>query len=483
MKEKRRGRQTPTVWFTLPYDKDLSKGPEAVELYNKTGRTAQEWQANLLEIMLAQNDDGLWIHSRYGYSVPRQNGKNEVVAIRELWGVTHGESILHTAHRTTTSRAAWERLIMLLEAVGITEKRAADPIGYRSGKSKGQEFIFLDPEVGGGRIQFRTRTTTGGLGETFDLLVIDEAQEYQDDQESALKYTIVSSDNPQTILLGTPPTPYSSGTQFPDFRKKVLCGEKKHAGWAEWSIEEETDMENRDAWYETNPSLGYKLSERAIEDEIGGDKVDFNIQRLGLWIRYNQKSIISKKEWQDLCLETMPKLRGCLSIGVKFNRDGSTAALSIAVMTEDDRIFTECIDCKSMRDGIDWIVAFLKATEGNYNKVIVDGANGKELIAEKLKDASLKKAIFPTVSEYIEANAKFEQLIFKKKLQHMTQPGVENIVTNCEKRAVGSGGGFGYRSIKIGADIAIMESIILATWGIQKFDNAPGTKKIQQARF
>lgn len=225
MAEKRRGRQTPTVGFTLPYT--ASKGAEAIKLYNMTGRTAQEWQELLLEDMLAVNDDGLWVHTRFGYSVPRQNGKNEVVAIRELYGLTQGERILHTAHRTSTSRSAWERLIFLLESIGITEKSAANPDGYTSGKSKGQEFIFLSEADGGGRIQFRTRTTTGGLGETFDLLVIDEAQEYQDDQESALKYTIVSSDNPQTIFLGTPPTPYSSGTIFPKIRQKTLCGEMK----------------------------------------------------------------------------------------------------------------------------------------------------------------------------------------------------------------------------------------------------------------
>ncbi|NLY87361.1 MAG: hypothetical protein GX083_02280 [Clostridiales bacterium] len=35
-------------------------------------------------------------------------------------------------------------------------------------------------------LEFRTRSSKGGLGEGFDLLVIDEAQEYTDDQESAI---------------------------------------------------------------------------------------------------------------------------------------------------------------------------------------------------------------------------------------------------------------------------------------------------------
>ena len=476
MSEKRRGRQEPTTGFTLPYTD--TRGNEAVELYNKTGRTAQDWQANLLYDILAINDDGLWVHSRYGYSVPRQNGKNEVIAIREMYGLTKGERILHTAHRTATSRAAWERLILLLEAIGIKEIKGDIKEGYRSGKSKGQEFIYLSESYGGGRISFRTRTTTGGLGETFDLLVIDEAQEYQDDQESALKYTIVSSDNPQTLYLGTPPTVYSSGTIFPNFRMKVLCGEIKNAGWAEWSVEEESDVNNVDLWYETNPSLGYKLTERAIEDEIGPDVVDFNIQRLGLWIKYNQKSVISKSEWEKLQLDKVPQMVGYLSVGIKFNKDGSTVSLSVAVNTTDDNIFVETIGCKSMREGVDWIVAFLLKLNGNYSKVVIDGANGKELLEKAMKDVKLKDYIFPTTSEYIEANTLFEQNIFKSRLKHMRQPGVDDIVTNCEKRAIGSAGGFGYKSIKIGADISILDSMISACWGAEKYKEPKKKQRI-----
>ena len=52
-----------------------------------------------------------------------------------------------------------------------------------------------------------------------------------------------------------------------------------------------TDPRNKDAWYETNPSLGYHLKERAILDEIGEDDLDFNIQRLGFWTKQNLKYI------------------------------------------------------------------------------------------------------------------------------------------------------------------------------------------------
>lgn len=467
MDEKRIGRQEPTVGYTLPYTK--SDGEKAIEIYEKTGRIAFDWQKGLIEDMLALNDDDLWVHTSFGYSVPRQNGKNEVVAMRELYGLMNGERILHTAHRTSTSRSAWERLTGLLDALGIGEKCADNPQGYTSGKSKGQEYVFLPDDWGGGRIQFRTRTTTGGLGETYSTLIIDEAQEYQDDQASALKYTIVSADNPQTIYLGTPPTPVSSGTRFPDYRKKTLCGERKNSGWAEWSVSELTEPNNIDAWYETNPSLGLKLTERAIDDEIEDDPTDFNIQRLGLWISYNQKSVISKREWRDLLVDTLPTFTGQLGIGIKFNKDGSSVALSVAVKTTDAHIFAETIACHSMRDGLDWVISFLMPLKGQYCKVIADGANGYELLTKAMKDAGLKPPIAPKVKEYIDANSKFEQMVFQKELIHMDQQGVERVVTNCEKRPIGSAGGFGYKSISLDADIAILDSMILAVYCVNEY--------------
>lgn len=456
MEEKRKGRKEPTVGYTLPYE--MSEGQEAIRIYEMSGREAFDWQKGILEDMLAYNDDNLWTHSTFGYSVPRQNGKNEVVTMREMYGLAKGERILHTAHRTSTSHTAWERLLTLLEKANIEVTS--------SFKAFGKEHIYT---ASGGRIEFRTRTSSGGLGETFDCLIIDEAQEYQDDQASALKYTIVSSDNPQTIYLGTPPTPVSSGTVFVKLRKKILCGERKNSGWAEWSVEEMTDVNDIDAWYETNPSLGYTLTERAIENEIEDDPTDFNIQRLGLWLSYNQKSAISKAEWESLCLERLPKLVGALSVGIKFNKDGSSASLAIACKTDDNRIFTEVIGCKSMRDGVDWLVSFLLSLNGNYNRVFVDGANGTELFNTELKKAHLKPASAVTVREYIDANARFEQMIYKKTICHMEQPAVTQIVSNCEKRAIGSSGGFGYKSIKSSADVSILDALILACYGSETY--------------
>lgn len=343
----RLGNPRPTRSVILPYKE--SKFQEAIDLYEKSGRKAQQWQIDMMKDIMAVNEDGLWTHTKFGYSLPRRNGKNELVVMRELWALKNGEEVMHTAHRISASHSAWEKLCYMLDKAGVE---------YKSIRAKGQELIELEE---GGRVQFRTRTSNGGLGEGMDLMIIDEAQEYTDDQESSLKYVVTSSQNPQTILLGTPPTAVSAGTVFPKFRKAVLNGDKPDNGWAEWGVDEQTDVHDVEAWYLTNPSLGSIFTERSIRDEIGPDTDDFNIQRLGLWISYNQKSAITTEEWGRLAVKRLPKLTSKLYVGIKYGNDGANVAMSIAVKSTKNRVFIEAIDCRSVRVGNQWILNFLKS--------------------------------------------------------------------------------------------------------------------------
>lgn len=447
--ETRKGNQSPTVSVILPYTKTL--GQEAVEIYNATERSALEWQTSLLFDIMAVDEDGLWVHQKFGYAVPRRNGKSEDVLMRCLWGLSKNEKILYTAHRASTAHAVWERMERLCKTASIDIDSSI--------RGFGRERLHVED---GGLIEFRTRTATGALGEGFDLLVIDEAQEYTPEQETALKYVVTDSGNPQTIMLGTPPTAISAGTVFPKYRDRVLKGDSFESGWAEWSINKQSDPLDTDLWYETNPSLGYILKERTIRSEIGDDEVDFNIQRLGLWLKYNQKSAISKTEWKALQVEELPKLTGKLFIGVKFGHDGANVSMSIAVKTKDSKIFVEAIDCVPIRSGIEWIVDFID--KANVGKVVVDGANGSQILADAMKQAKQRKPVIPKVAEIVTANALFEQGIASGKLVHMDQPAVEQVVGNCEKRRIGSKGGFGYQSQLEGADISILDSMILAFW-------------------
>ena len=68
MSDSRIGQQTPTNSYIIPYKKTL--GSEAIELYNNTTRNAMEWQEIQMMDIMAVDDEGQWLHMKYGYSIP-----------------------------------------------------------------------------------------------------------------------------------------------------------------------------------------------------------------------------------------------------------------------------------------------------------------------------------------------------------------------------------------------------------------------------
>lgn len=339
----------------------------------------------MLEDIMAVNDDGTFRHMKFGWSIPRRNGKSEILIMRAIWGVTHGRRVLYTAHRTTTSSNAWSKCCDRLSEAGYKEGE-----DYKTTKKYGLETIEWLKDNSTAVINFRTRSSKGGLGEGYDDLILDEAQEYTSDQESALKYVVTDSQNPQTLMCGTPPTAVSSGTVFLNYRKNTLNGKNEDAGWAEWSVPTLTDAHDPELWYETNPSLGYILSERTIKDELGGDddKVDDNIQRLGLWLTYSQKSAISRREWEEYKVDK-PELKTPVRLfyGVKYAKVTANVSLSVAVKLPDSRIFVEAIDCRPVRDGNAWIIDYLRGAHAA--KVVIDGAGNQDILASDMKDAGI----------------------------------------------------------------------------------------------
>lgn len=463
--EKRIGRQEPTVWSTLPYTH--TEGQGVIDSYEATGQSVMEWQKKQVNAILAVDDEGKYIHRRYGLSIPRRNGKTEVFLMREIYALRKGEKVLHTAHQTATSNDASQRLAEALTRMGYEEviKKRKDEIydhhfTYR--KQFGLEVITLLCE-GEGQVSFRTRTSRGGLGQKCDILIIDEAQEYLVEQENTLKFLVSDSKNRQILMCGTPPTAISQGTVFKNFRNAVLNGKPKYDGWAEWSVPTKVDVHNPDYWYECNPSLGIVFDEDAVELEIGSDDLDFNIQRLGLWIDYNLSSAITEADWQKTEIKKLPKLKGKTYVGIKYGVNGINVALTVACKTDDDHIFISAYDSRNIREGNAWIISYLQTIK-SLDRVVVDGRGNDEILAKEMKIANLRKPITPANSDFMLANSQFEQAVFNDGLYHMAQPTLDIAVTNCEKKKYGNRGAFIYVPNVETIDITIMESAVLAHW-------------------
>ena len=58
----------------------------------------------------------------------------------------------------------------------------------------------------------------------------------------------------------------------------------------------------------------------------------------------------------------------------------------------------------------------------------------------------------------------FEQGIYGDIIRHSGQPSLVQIVGNCDHRAIGTDGGYGYKAQIDGMDVTLMESVAIAYW-------------------
>ena len=137
-------------------------------------------------------------------------------------------------------------------------------------------------------------------------------------------------------------------------------------------------------------------------------------------------------------------------------------AVAVAVRTEGDKIFSEVIGCKPIREGVLWIINFIR--HADVNKVAVDGKNGVSVLVDTMKEMKMKRPEIATVPQVIKANSMFDMAMEHGNFIHMKQSSVTQVVTNCERRKIGANGGLGYSSSLDGADIALLDSMILAYW-------------------
>jgi len=444
-----------------------SERDAAVELAAAVGFEADEWQASVLESWLGRGADGRWAHNRCGLSVPRQNGKNGVVLMRELYGmVMLGERIVHTAHQVKTAREHWMNVSPLFDPK--SDRRvpwlASRVRVFR--EANGQEMIELK---GGGRIQMIARSGSSGLGFTNDLLVLDEAQELTFEQIRALNPTVTAgpAGNSQQIMLGTPPTPGVAAEVFKKWRSEALSGGAGRLCWHEWSVEEAGDVADRSRWYATNPALGIRIAEDAVEAELATmDAASFASDRLGLWQEHaGVEHVLTEAEWNG-CLTKDPPREGTFAYGVKFAPDGSTVSLAVCVRPDgaDGRPpHVECVAMHPQKDGIGWLVRWLWARRHKACAVALDGRVGAGDLAARLMREGLPPDMvwLSGARDVVDAAAMTVAAVREGRLTHFGQPLLTESACFTKRRRIGTDGGFGWASTDT-AEASPMEAAALA---------------------
>ena len=450
----------------------LSEGEDAAFLSQSYGLSPDEWQSLVVDDVLAVRADGRWVSSRCGLSVPRQNGKNGVLEIVELYKmVVLGRRILHTAHEVKTSRKAFLRLCAFFENRQSPELAA---MVKEIRRTNGQEAIVLhekecdrQPRCGceGASCEFIARSKGSGRGFTVDDLVMDEAQELDDFAYAALLPTISAapSGNPQQIICGTPPGPRDSGEVFTRLRKDALSGRSQRTLWLEWSFDPDADTADRSQWAQANPALGVRLGVQVVEDEYAAmDDATFLRERGGAWAVDGTRKVVPDHVWAGLS-DPASQPADRLAMAIDMAPEGASACIGVAGKRADDRWHVELIE---QREGSMWVVerAASVALRHGFGAVVVDGASPAMALVEPLRAKGLTVTV-TGARDMGQACGSFYRLLMEDGLRHVGQPQLAMSMSVARKRAIGSEGMWGWGRAVSGADISPTVVVTLALWG------------------
>lgn len=470
-----KGKQEPTYRWCGKYAR--TEGVYATAMAKAYGMAPLPWQSAVLGDWLALDEYGGLLNSSCLLEVPRQCGKTGVADPRETWGlVKRGEWILHTAHEYQTARKAFDRLRKKFGECRndpIAKFPELNRLVAKYTTSANQMVLDL---TNGAHIEFRTRggNEDAGRGGTFDLVVIDEAQNYTDEQDAALSplNSAAPKGSPQTIYMGTVPDPRKphKGEKFASVRRDMR--ENRYGGDClhEWTAAEIGDKFNKARWYEFNPSLGYFLLEKAIEKDARRMSPDtFAREHLGWW----PKSVISASpidegDW-EACAANRDELPspddGVVCYAVKFAPDGSTGALAACVNPDEGMPYVQLVALRSMGGGVGWFTEWLVPREDNAAVIVVDGSSYSAALVAELGNAGFApdQIITPTSGDVAKACSMFVNAVESREMRHGGQEVLDESATKCRRRKIGSGGGYGFEATE-SAEATPVEACALAFW-------------------
>jgi hypothetical protein len=454
-----------------PKGADLgSDAEDAIFLASSYGLIPDDWQEDALDDWLIRGRRG-WLSKTCGIAVSRQNGKNGIIEIRELYGmVVLGEKFLHTAHEVKTARKAFKRLKYFF-GEQVNDPNAKFPelnalvVEIRS--TNGQEAIVLS---NGGSVEFVARSKGSGRGFTVDVLVCDEAQDLTDEELEALLPTISAAPlrNPQIIFAGTPPNPEKNqtGEVFTRVRTDADNGLDPHLAFTDYGVPDgpldKIAFDDLDILRGCNPALvtGRLQLEVCRTERRRMSAAGYARERLGWWGNLTGAES-TEGVFHGWTIQARPGIAipSVQAIGLAVSFDRKWGSIGSAGFTDDGQTYLAAV----RRDpGTAWLVTEAARIQDAHGctVAIAESGPGSNLIPQ-LEEAGVILTIVGTDDSY-DAAADLADGIATKTHVHGSYPELDAAVKVTMKRA--SGDRWTLERRRAVDDISMAEAAMVAAW-------------------
>lgn len=417
-----------------------------------------EWQDTALEAAMGERAGGKWASKYVGLSVPRQNGKSQLIVARALAGVLlFGEkTIIISAHETDTAREVWKRLIDVIEDNPTLEARVTGRMDAIN-----REFVSFGRGKDKQTIKLKARRVSGARGFSCDCLLLDEAQILGKRAWGSINPTVSARPNPQIWLFGTPPTPEDDAHAFARVRASSLKHSARHT-WLEWSAAPGDDFSDPETWAKANPSFGVRISQEACEDDRAAmDDDQFALERLGIWNFEEADHEPALPGWADLV--AAGQIVGPVAFGVDVSPDRRHAAVAVAGVTAEGRMQVEIV---ASGVGLTWVPGVLTelVLANDPVALVIDRASAAAAFETTLQAEGIEPTMTST-AELGQACGGFYDDTESGLLAHLDDPALNAAVAAADTRKLGDAWAWNRRGK---AQITPLVAATLARYGFVK---------------
>lgn len=461
------------------------------------------WQRWLLIHALELRPDGRFRFRTVLVLVARQQGKTTLVELKNLWKmfVLQVPLVIGTAQNLDISEESWDKAVEIAE--GIPDLAAEIT---HVDKTNGKKALKL---ASGSRWKIAAASRKGGRGLSGDDVNLDELREHHNwDSWGAVTKTTMARANAQvwaysnagddkSVVLNDLQAKGRAVTEaLIDLMAKMTVAEAEEIarqaadqgidttlGLFEWSAPDDIKctcaqdsghasdcrLQDRQAWAQANPSLGYTVTEQALASALATDPAPiFRTECLCQRVETLEEEwqVVSKAAWLA-ALNADSKADGRPAIGVYVPPDRSYTAIGLAAAAAVGGRHVEVSgdgEVLDYRPGVRWVVSRLKELEKHEPSVLViddkalaDEAEKAGLVVHRANAADVVtgcQLFYDGVCGPDES---------ARDVRHIGQPELTDAVRGAVKRDIGGSWAWARRDLAV--DVATLAAVSLALFG------------------
>ena len=406
--------------------KGKNKLDDVKQLAEILGEPLLPWQEYVLKDMLTVDKNGMFIRKLNLLLISRQNGKTFLARMLILAHLLKWDSknILIMSSNRSMALDTFRQVAAALENNDHL-KGFVKQIRYANGT---ESIEMLD----GTRLDVVAATRDGSRGRTADFLYIDELREVSEEGYRAAIPTTRARPNSQTLLTSNAGDAFS--VVLNQLRERALENPPKSFGFYEYSAPQYCKITDRAGWAQANPSLGYTISESAIEEAIATSPIEnTRTETLCQWIDSLSSPWThgSLEECSDSSLEMAVGAYTVFAFDVSPSR--RNASLVIGQILPDGRIGVGLAQTWESQVSVDElkIAADIKGWADQYRpRMIGYDRYATQSIADRLANAG---QVVQDISgaQFYQACTDLKDALDNKRMVHSGQEGWIQQMNNC----------------------------------------------------